>query len=219
MQSASLLSNGFFLSLSLCLDIGIVNLAILTLALQRGFKAGFWLGFGSCFGDLLYALLALAGMAVLLQFNAVRWAVWLGGGATLLWLTWRMAREAWADNARVTAAAAGDAGSTTVAWRSFVRGLLLAMSSPSAILWFAAVGGALIANAGATTPVTAASFLTGFFLGGLAWTIFICALASQGGKRAGPKLMRACHVASALLFAYLAYDVIVSGYRQLILGA
>jgi L-lysine exporter family protein LysE/ArgO len=218
MQSASLLSNGFFLSLSLCLDIGIVNLAILTLALQRGFRAGFWLGFGSCFGDLLYALLALAGMAVLLRFDAVRWVVWLGGGAALLWFTWRMACEAFARSAPAESAAGAPDASATHAWRSFARGVVLALSSPSAILWFAAVGGALIARAGATTPVTAASFLSGFFLGGLAWTTFICMLASQGGKLAGPGLMRVCHVASALLFAYLSYDVIVGGYRQLILG-
>ncbi len=214
MQPASLLSNGFFLSLSLCLDIGIVNVAILSLALQRGFKAGFWLGLGSCVGDLIYAALALAGMAVLLQFHAVRWAVWLGGGAVLLYLTWKMAREAL--SAAPAAVAENAAARAAAPWRSFARGVMLALSSPSAILWFAAVGGALIAKAGASTPATAAPFLGGFFLGGLIWTVGICMLASQGGKRAGPGLMRACHVASALLFAYLSYDVILGGYRTLI---
>jgi len=59
-------SNGFLLSLSLCLDIGIANIAMITLAMQRGYFHGFWLGMGTCVGDLAYALLALAGMAVLL---------------------------------------------------------------------------------------------------------------------------------------------------------
>jgi len=40
------------------------------------------------------AALALAGMAALLQFDAVRWIVWIGGAAILLFLTWKMAREA-----------------------------------------------------------------------------------------------------------------------------
>lgn len=78
---ASMLSDGFFLSLSLCLDIGLVNVAMLSLTLSHGFRPGFWLGLGSCVGDLVYAALALAGMAVLLQFEAVRWIVWIGGGA------------------------------------------------------------------------------------------------------------------------------------------
>ncbi|KVD76220.1 lysine transporter LysE [Burkholderia sp. ABCPW 14] len=217
----SMLSDGFFLSLSLCLDIGLVNVAMLSLTLSHGFRPGFWLGVGSCVGDLVYAALALAGMAVLLQFEAVRWVVWLGGGAVLLFLTWKMAREALfpepaRDAVDEDTPAAFVQAST---WRNFARGMLLAMSSPSAILWFAAVGGALIAKAGATTPTTASVFLSGFFLGGLAWTLFLCTLASQGRKRAGAGLMRACHVVSALLFAYFSYSVIVGGYRDLILNA
>ncbi|MCA8222895.1 LysE family translocator [Burkholderia sp. BC1] len=215
---ASMLSDGFFLSLSLCLDIGLVNVAMLSLTLSHGFRPGFWLGVGSCVGDLVYAALALAGMAVLLQFEPVRWVVWIGGGAVLLFLTWKMAREA------LSPAAAPDRDADVTpprasARRSFVRGMLLAMSSPSAILWFAAVGGALIAKAGATSAATASVFLSGFFLGGLAWTLFMCTLASHGRKRAGARLMRACHVASALLFAYFSYSVIVGGYRDLIAHA
>lgn len=216
---ASMLSDGFFLSLSLCLDIGLVNVAMLSLTISHGFKPGFWLGLGSCVGDLVYAALALAGMAVLLQFEAVRWAVWVGGGAVLLFLTGKMAREALSPARAGNAGPQDSASPQASAPRSFMRGVLLAMSSPSAILWFAAVGGALIAKAGATTPATASVFLSGFFLGGLAWTLFVCTLASQGRKRAGETLMRACHVVSALLFAYFSYSVIVGGYRDLIAHA
>ncbi|WP_144111877.1 LysE family translocator [Paraburkholderia sp. BCC1886] len=219
MHAFSLLSDGFFLSLSLCLDIGLVNVAIISLTLSHGFKPGFWLGLGSCFGDLIYAALALAGMAALLQFQSVRWVVWIGGAAILLFLTWKMAREAlYPASAPPVAGEADAAGGPPPlpAWRGFLRGVLLAVSSPSAILWFAAVGGALIAKAGATSATTAPVFLGGFFLGGLAWTIFICGLGSHGRKRAGTGLLRACHVLSALLFAYFSYSVIVNGYRDLI---
>ena len=215
-NSASMLSNGFFLSLSLCFDIGLVNVAMLSLTLRHGFKSGFWLGLGSCFGDLAYATLALAGMTVLLRFEAVRWIVWLGGAAMLLYLTWKMAREALASRAVVAEATAAHADASSAPARGFVRGAVLALSSPSAIVWFAAVGGALIARAGATDARAASVFLGGFFLGGLAWTLFLCVLASHGRKRAGPGLLRACHILSGLLFAYLSYSVIVDGYRDLI---
>ena len=213
MQPASLLSNGFFLSLSLCLDIGIVNVAILSRTLSHGFRPGFWLGLGSCIGDLVYATLALAGMSALLRFDSVRWVVWIGGAAMLLFLTWKMAREA-----LFPAPAAEGTHSEPEASpaHGFARGVALAMSSPSAILWFAAVGGALIAKSGATDTRGASLFLGGFFLGGLAWTLFICTLASQGRKHAGASLLRGCHLVSALLFAYLSYSVIVDGYRDLV---
>ena len=220
MQSWSLVSDGFFLSLSLCLDIGIANVAIISLALSHGFRPGFVLGLGTCFGDLFYAALALAGMSALLQFTSVRWIVWIGGAIVLLYLTWKMAREA-LDPASAPPVA-GEADRSTPRQshtKAFVRGALLAVSSPSAILWFAAVGGALIAKAGATSPATASMFLIGFFCGGLGWTIFICTLASHGRKRAGTSLLRACHVFSAVLFAYFAYSVIVNGYRDLIVNA
>jgi L-lysine exporter family protein LysE/ArgO len=220
MHSWSLLSDGFFLSLSLCLDIGIANVAIISLVLSHGFRPGLVLGLGTCFGDLFYAALALAGMSALLQFSAVRWVVWIGGAIVLLFLTWKMAREALNPTAAPPAGGEADSATTlTGHWKSFLRGCLLAVSSPSAILWFAAVGGALIAKAGATGAVSASVFLAGFFCGGLGWTVFICALASHGRERAGTRLLRACHVMSAVLFAYFAYSVIVDGYRDLIVHA
>ena len=145
-------SNGFLLSLSLCLDIGIANIAMLTLAMQRGFWQGMWLGLGTCVGDLLYALAALAGMTVLLQFETVRWVLWVGGSLLLVWFAVKM----------LLAAIRGDAHLDTDVqvvrespWREFLRGIFLAMSSPSAILWFAAVGGVLISRSGAGGPVEA----------------------------------------------------------------
>ena len=219
MHVLPLLSDGFFLSLSLCLDIGIANVAIISLTLSHGFKPGMMIGLGTCFGDLVYAALALAGMAALLQFDTVRWVVWIGGAIVLLFLTFKMAREALFPASAPPVEGEPDLVATPRPsyLRSFMRGTLLAVSSPSAILWFAAVGGALIAKAGATGPVSASVFLIGFFCGGLAWTLFICTLASHGRKRAGTTLQRACHVLSAVLYAYFAYSVIVNGYHDLIL--
>src|SRR5579864_1507926 len=123
MHAFSMMSNGFLLSLSLCLDIGLVNVAMISLALSHGFKPGFWLGLGSCVGDLIYAALALAGMAALLQFESVRWVVWIGGAAILLFLTWKMAREALFPAAAPAGAREGAANAPhQSAWRGFSRG-------------------------------------------------------------------------------------------------
>lgn len=87
-------SNGFLLSLSLCLDIGLANIAMITLSMQRGFSKGLWLGLGTCVGDLAYAILAMLGMAVLLQYEAVRYVLWLGGTAVLAWFCFKMVMSA-----------------------------------------------------------------------------------------------------------------------------
>ena len=53
---------GFLLSLSLCLDLGIVNVAAFSTAATRGARPAFVLGVGSCFGDLAYAVIAMLGV-------------------------------------------------------------------------------------------------------------------------------------------------------------
>lgn len=54
---------GFLLSLSL--DLGIVNLAILKTGFENGFRASLWVGIGSSLGDILYALLTVVGISYL----------------------------------------------------------------------------------------------------------------------------------------------------------
>jgi L-lysine exporter family protein LysE/ArgO len=208
-------TNGFLLSLSLCLDMGIVNIAMMTVAMQKGYWKGFSLGMGSCIGDLLYAILALAGMTALLQFTAVRWGMWLGGTVVLVVLAIKMTISAFKANATEQQAEHLNSGTYL---QQLVKGMLLALSSPSAIVWFAAVGGALIAQSGAEGLEATGSFLTGFFVAGVLWTVAVCFIARQGGKAFGAKALVFCYFASAALFAFFAYKVVSSGYRTLILG-
>lgn len=208
-------TNGFLLSLSLCLDIGIVNIAMMTASMQHSFWRGFWLGMGSCIGDLFYAVLALAGMTALLQFTVVRWGMWIGGTIVLSILAVKMlitaCGAASAQQRRDTASGGTHA-------QQVLRGALLALSSPSAIVWFAAVGGALIAQSGLQGWRGTSSFLAGFFAAGSLWTVVVCLVARQGGKVFGARALTVCYFASAFLFAFFAWQVVSSGYRNFILA-
>ena len=208
-------SSGFLLSLSLCLDIGVANIAMITLAMQRGCLQGFWLGLGTCFGDLCYAILAMAGMSVLLQYESVRWVLWLGGSAMLIGFAIKMIRNALSPQ---DALALEHTPAATSGKKDFMRGVFLAMSSPSAILWFAAVGGTLISRAGGEGALSTALFLSGFFCAGLVWSAGLCFAAAQGGRLLGQSLLRYSYIASAAIFCYFAAFVILSGYREFILG-
>ena len=175
-------SNGFLLSLSLCLEIGLANMAMITLAMQRGFAQGVWLGVGTCVGDLIYAILAMAGMSVLLQIEWVRWVLWIGGSAVLCYLCVKMLMSALKVKSNEAGGVASQWGDSNRAL--FTRGVMLAMSSPSAILWFAAVGGAIIARQG-SDAAGAGLFLSGFFVAGIFWALVLCTLAAQGGRLMG----------------------------------
>jgi len=211
-------TKGFLLSVSLCLDIGIVNAALINTGLRKGLRPALLMGLGSCFGDLFYALLSLLGMSLLFSFTPVRWIMWLGGGAVLSWLAWKMFRSAWMEFHHPTRHHAGPTdeeqprGSSAEFW----RGLLMALASPSSLLWFAAVGGSIIAQSTDGSAQAAGIFLSGFFLGGLAWSSFLAWLASHGQKLVGHRLLLYCNAASAALFAYLAIGVIMHGYQTLL---
>jgi L-lysine exporter family protein LysE/ArgO len=209
-------TSGFLLSLSLCLDIGVANIAMITLAMQRGYLQGFWLGLGTCFGDLFYAIVALAGMAVLLQYEWVRWGLWVGGSVLLIGFTVKMVMSALTPHSGLASANEADNRSGL---REFSRGVFLALSSPTAILWFAAVGGTLISRAGGQGGISTGFFLTGFFSAGVAWCAFICFAASHGGRLLGNRLLRYSYWLSAVIFCYFALYVIGSGYQEFIIDA
>ncbi|MDN0082684.1 LysE family transporter [Crenobacter sp. SG2305] len=210
---------GFLLSLSLCLDLGMVNTALINTGLRAGTRPAFLVGLGSCFGDLFYAVLSLCGLALLFSYTPVRWILWLGGGAVLLWLTWRMGLAAWRSSRQPAASAEQAAVAASVDWSAraeLLRGLGMALASPTSLLWFAAVGGAIIAHSTDGSTGMNGLFLVGFFVGGLAWSSFLAVLAGRGRQLLGHKLVLYCNAGSALLFGYFAVSVIADGYRTLL---
>jgi L-lysine exporter family protein LysE/ArgO len=208
---------GFLLSLSLCMDLGVVNVALIRLGLTRGMRAALYFGLGSCIGDMIYALSSLSLVNLLLAHKAVRLVLWIGGSAVLLWLTVKMLRESRrtpAAPAVAVAAASADPRSPGLA-REFGRGIMLALSSPTAILWFAAVGGSVIA-AHAADRSALWPFFAGFFAAGVLWTIAIAALTGYAHRRLSANFTRALALLSAGLFAYFALVVFVNGYKEFV---
>jgi L-lysine exporter family protein LysE/ArgO len=210
---ANAFSSGFLLSLSVCLDLGIVNVAILRTAMGNGARPAFFLGLGSCFGDLTYFTLSAFGVSAFLAWPPARWLLWIGGTAVLLFFTAKMLRETVRPHAlELEGSALG--GATPPAGpslaRQFSTGLSLALASPTAILWFAAVGGSVIASFAGQRRVLA-PFVLGFFLAGVAWSFLVAFGAAWLGRRSGPRVVRIFSAASAVLFAYFAVRVFLSG--------
>jgi L-lysine exporter family protein LysE/ArgO len=211
--------DGWLLSLSLCLDLGIVNLAIVRAGITRGTLAAFLIGLGSCIGDIAWAGLAGVGVAALLRFTIVRYVLWGGGTLALSYLTLQMARQAiWPTVTVVDEPLTDVAGATRYrgAFRDVIDGVLLALASPSAILWFAAVGGSLIASSVSDADAFGlAMFYGGFFIQGMVWSLGVAIVAAVTGRALGPKLVRGAAIASGALFAWFAVRVFVSGLSLL----
>lgn len=205
-------STGFLVSLSLCLDLGIVNVAILRTSLQSSGFAGFLLGAGSCVGDLVYFTVALFGATAVLGWAPVRWILWLAGTGVLLLLSWRMTREVLRPR-RIELSGAGLAPNRK-SLGLFTTGVGLALASPSTILWFAAVGGSVIASFGGDRH-SLFGFAAGFFSAGILWSALFAFGASALKRLLGAYLLRTLSFVAALLFLYLAAVVFCQGLRQI----
>jgi L-lysine exporter family protein LysE/ArgO len=94
-------------------------------------------------------------------------------------------------------------------------GVGLALASLSAILWFAAVGGSVIASMGGDRH-SLLGFAAGFSSAGMAWSAFFAFAAAALKRVFGPNLLRALSFVAALLFLYFAAVVFVQGLRQML---
>jgi L-lysine exporter family protein LysE/ArgO len=201
MHYLELFATGFLLSLSLCLDIGVVNIALINTAIRNGVRAAALFALGSCIGDLLYAITSLLGIGLLLRYESVKLVLYATGTVVLV------AMSGMAVRAAMHASIDGELAVEKMPVdprRMFLYGLGVTLASPSAIIWFAAVGGSLIAQSGADTPVSLFALLSGFFVAGASWCVFVIGIAAYGGRALGPRFRQACHLISALMFLYFA---------------
>jgi L-lysine exporter family protein LysE/ArgO len=201
---------GFLLCLSLCFDLGVVNLGVLRAALQQGGAAGAWIGVGACIGDMVYFLLAAFGATALLRWAPFRWGLWSFGTVALAVLAWRMIRET-IHPRKLDLAGGTVSRQSTPALLALGAGLALA--SPTSILWFAAVGGSVIASFGGDRRVLL-PFAIGFFGAGIGWAFAFAYGAAALRRILGDQFVRALSAISAALFLYFAVMVFLSGLAK-----
>ena len=116
------------------------SLYVLSVAARRGVRSGYTAAAGVWCGDAVLMTLSAAGVASLLQANAVLFGiVKYAGAGYLAWLAVGMLRAAWGmwrgrgeDRAEETAPAAAQAE------RPFRRALVVSLLNPKAILFFIA---------------------------------------------------------------------------------
>jgi L-lysine exporter family protein LysE/ArgO len=207
--------SGFILCLSLCLDLGIVNVAIIKTGIEKGFKQSLTVGLGSTFGDMIYAILSLFGITLILKVLFVRWILWIFGTMVLLYLCFKMISQLFNPldkfNGENDCLVEKDNKSNY-----FWNGFGLALSSPSVILWYATIGGSVIASQKISGHYDMILFLVGFFTASLIWSFFLSYVSYKGGQLMKNQIKKIFSVISAIIFLFLAVYVFIDGYKALI---
>ena len=117
------------------------SLYVVSVAARRGTRAGYTAAAGVWCGDTVLMTLSAAGVASLLEANAVLFGiVKYAGAGYLTWLAFGMLRAAWAMwRTRKERAAAETVADTTAAdERPYRRAFVVSLFNPKAILFFVA---------------------------------------------------------------------------------
>ncbi|WP_175687910.1 leucine efflux protein LeuE [Burkholderia anthina] len=112
------------------------SMYVLSLAAQRGVKAGYRAAGGVFVGDTVLMVLSAAGVASLLKANPLLFSVVkYGGAAYLLYIGAGMLRSAW-QKLRTPAGTPADAPRAIDGERPFRKALVVSLLNPKAILFF-----------------------------------------------------------------------------------
>ena len=182
---------------------GPILAATIRFGLHGGFRPALSVQLGSLAGDALWAVLGLAGVGALLQIEALRTPLGVAGVLYLLWLAF----DAWRDVDRTNADqrdADGISSPSEPVNRAFRSGILLSVTNPQNIAYWAAIGSALGSlGVSEPMPIHYAVFFAGFMASSILWS-FICAalvdkLFSRAGRRWISLTTRSCAIAFVVL--------------------
>lgn len=168
---------GIFMAITMSAPPGPVTMETVRRGMQagsgRGFRPALFVQLGSVIGDMLWCVLALAGLAPLVQVDWVRGVLSVAGVVVLVYLGTAGIREALMSKGP-SADLSKPADTQRGAFRS---GMAISMANPMAVGFWLSLGGTLVAaGVAGTTAAQTAVFLAGYLGGTLVWC-FVMALA------------------------------------------
>lgn len=204
-----LLLEAFVLGLAYNCAPGAVNTETIRRGLRGGWAPALRLQAGSILGDAAWAVLALAGLAVLLQAAWLRAVLGLGGAALLLWFAADALRAARGTDPSGAPLRSPHDG-------AFRTGVALSVANPfGPAFWLGIGGGLALTGALDGSAVTAAAFLAAFNAAGVAWAFVLAGLLGLARRGATTRVFRLVDVACGAAFAWFGLTLLAESLRAL----
>lgn len=166
---------------------------------RGGFRSALSVQIGSLVGDAVWAVLGLLGVGLLLQLDWLRWPVGIAGVVYLLWL----ARDAWqaANRDFLLDKASTDAP------RALRAGVVLSLTNPQNVAYWAALGSALGAvGIGEPRMSDYAVFFCGFMMSSVLWAFACAAIVDRLFRDVGVRWAKVTYRLCAAAFLALAIN-------------
>ena len=197
----SLFISSFFLAIAFCAPPGVITAETVRRGAARGFVPALFVQLGSLVGDTTWALIALTGLAFLVQNNMAKIVLSLIGMLLMLKLAWDAIKDAQQEkilNTNVAASSRGD----------FTNGAVLSLGNPMNIVFWTGLGTTVFASiSGRPQPADFAVFFAGFLAGAILWCFVIAGLVAWGRKFVTPSFFRWVNLCCGIALSFFAIQL------------
>src|SRR5688500_17578270 len=159
----SLFISSFVLAIAFCAPPGVITAETVRRGAARGFIPALSVQFGSLVGDTTWAIIALTGLAFIIQNNLAKIILSMIGILLMLKLAWDAIQDARHDKKL-------DISSPESTRGDFTNGAFLSLGNPMNIVFWTGLGTTVFASiSGSPQPVDFAIFFAGFLGGAILW--------------------------------------------------
>ncbi len=193
--------SSFILAIAFCAPPGVVTAETVRRGAARGFIPALFVQFGSLVGDTTWAIIALTGLAVLVQNNIARVILSLIG----IFLMLKLARDAIQDARKGREL---DSTSPASARGDFATGAFLSLGNPMNIVFWTGLGTTVFASlSGKPQAADFAIFFAGFLSGAVSWCFVMAGLVAWGRKFVTGTFFRWVNAVCGIALAFFAFQL------------
>jgi chemosensory pili system protein ChpE len=197
----SLFVSSFVLAIAFCAPPGVVTAETVRRGAARGFVPALFVQFGSLVGDTTWAIIALTGLAFIVQNNFAKAILSLVGILLMLKFAWDAFKDARYNRELESASPTSSRG-------DFANGAFLSLGNPLNIIFWTGLGTTVFASISERPqPIHFVIFFAGFLGGAVLWCFFMAGLVAWGRRFVTPTFFRWVNLTCGIVLGFFALQL------------
>ena len=197
----TLFLSSFVLAIAFCAPPGVITAETVRRGAARGFIPALFVQLGSLIGDTTWAIIALTGLAFIVQNNVAKIILSLIGILLMLRLAWGAIQDARVAKEFETNPSHSHRG-------DFTNGAFLSLGNPMNIVFWTGLGTTVFSSISGRPQLTDfAIFFGGFLSGAMLWCFIMAALVAWGRKFVTPTFFRLVNFACGIALGFFAIQL------------
>jgi chemosensory pili system protein ChpE len=201
MDATLLFVTAFGLGLIMAAVPGAVFAQALPLGFSKGFRPVLFLELGASAGDAVWAIIALVGLAFLVQDPLTKLGLGIFGSAFLFYLAYRMVtnRREGQPKREMDSSSRG----------AFITGAIISFASPFQIAFWLGIGAStILVLVSQPQTIDYIIFFVGYMVGSCLWGAVTAAMLAYGRRYVKDRLFHVINIACAIFLTYLAASLL-----------